>query len=161
MTKRKTMVYKTLIRKLMIEQRTPPETACELRCSRRVSSFCSTSGTRHVTHNVYHDKFRTCHSTAFYVLFANEIIWITIHVTLKTRSTDSWFEFCDVICWQSSDVDHYPVLSSFTTCHQIWYVDNPPMLITIPSFPRSRLVTRFVRGATEQVPQVVFELLNL
>jgi hypothetical protein len=23
------------------------------------------------------------------------------------------------------------------------YVDNPPMLITIPSFPRSRLVTRF------------------
>ena len=132
MTKRQTMVYKTLIGKLMIEQRTPPETGCELRCSRRLSSFCSTSGTRHVTHNVHHDKFRTCHSTAFCVLFANEIIWITIHVTLKTRSTDSWFEFCDVICWQSSDVD--PVLSSFT---------------------------RFVRGVTEQVPQVVFELLNL
>ena len=33
--------------------RTPPKTGGELRCSGRVSSFCSTSGTRRVTQYIY------------------------------------------------------------------------------------------------------------
>jgi hypothetical protein len=46
-----TTIYKTLHRKLKIEQSNtnPTKTGAELRCSRRVSSSCSTSGTRRVT----------------------------------------------------------------------------------------------------------------
>jgi hypothetical protein len=45
-TKRPTVIYKTLHRKLRIEQH---KSHCELRCSGRVSSSCSTSDTCHVT----------------------------------------------------------------------------------------------------------------
>jgi len=50
MAKRTTMIYKTLHRKLQIWATwTQLKTGGELRCSRRVSSSCSTWGTRHVT----------------------------------------------------------------------------------------------------------------
>ena len=50
MAKRTTMIYKTLHRKLKIWATwTQLKTGGKLRCSRRVSSSCSTRGTRHVT----------------------------------------------------------------------------------------------------------------
>jgi len=45
-TKGQTMIYKTRHRNLMLEQH---ERGCELRCSGRVSSSCSSSGTSGVT----------------------------------------------------------------------------------------------------------------
>jgi len=49
MTKGQTTVYKTLHRKLKIEQREPIKYRGELRCSGRISSSCSTSDTCRVT----------------------------------------------------------------------------------------------------------------
>jgi hypothetical protein len=48
--KRKTMIYKTKHRKLKILSNTnPTKTGDELRCSGRIGSSCSTSGTRRIT----------------------------------------------------------------------------------------------------------------
>ena len=48
-TKEQTMIYKTLHRQQKVEQLKSTKTGGELMCCGRISSSCSTSGTRRVT----------------------------------------------------------------------------------------------------------------